>query len=37
LAADARRLAEIKTALRDEMRASRLMDEVGFARAVDAS
>ena len=37
LAADTRRLAEIKAALRDEMRASPLMDEVGFARAVEAS
>jgi predicted O-linked N-acetylglucosamine transferase (SPINDLY family) len=37
LAADTRRLAEIKAALRDEIRASPLMDEVGFARALEAS
>ncbi len=37
LAADTRRLAEIKAALRDEIRASPLMDEVGFTRAVEAS
>jgi hypothetical protein len=37
LAADARRLAEIKTALRDQKRASPLSDEVCFARAVQAS
>jgi predicted O-linked N-acetylglucosamine transferase (SPINDLY family) len=37
LAADTRRLAEIKTALRDEIRASPSTDEVGFARAVAAS
>jgi len=36
LAADARRLAKIEPALRDEFRASPLMDEVGFARAVAA-
>jgi predicted O-linked N-acetylglucosamine transferase (SPINDLY family) len=37
LVADTRRVAEIKTALHDEMRASPFMDEVGFARAVEAS
>jgi predicted O-linked N-acetylglucosamine transferase (SPINDLY family) len=37
LAADAPRLAEIKAALRDDVRASPLSDEVGFARAVEAS
>jgi predicted O-linked N-acetylglucosamine transferase (SPINDLY family) len=37
LAADTRRVAGIRTALRDEMRASPFMDEVGFARAVEAS
>jgi hypothetical protein len=37
LAADARRLAEIKVALRDEIRASPSTDEVGFPRAVEAS
>lgn len=37
LAADASRLAEIKAALRDDVRASPLLDEFGFARAVEAS
>ena len=37
LAANVRRLAKIKVALRDEISASPLSDEVGFARSVESS
>ncbi|MGA2494299.1 MAG: hypothetical protein ABSF67_15365 [Roseiarcus sp.] len=37
MAANARRRAEFKAPLRDEIRARPLSDEVGFTRAVEAS